>query len=1082
MDSFKDIIHSFVWKETCDKSINNKLLSDQSLKLKGLPGSLKPLFLAILQERLNRPLVVVLPDRESAERMFEELSNLAGEEKVAFFPEGEEDAESPVIVNPRRAGLQMRVIRDLMHGSLQLVVVSAEGVAQRFPSPESIQNEWIELSQGIQRDLYQTVETLALFGYTRETMVERPGEISLRGGILDIFPFTGEEPHRVEFWGDRIESIRTFDLTTQRSTGQGESLHLIPAPPAWEDGSESLLAYFKVDPIVFWEDPDLIAAEVQKEGHRRQASLLSTDAWEILFNASPSIRYYTLSSPEDVMDFGGRTIRHPGGTAAEIRENLASLCDTRQGVFILCEQTQHLRRIQEFLDLDAEPIPKLRVEANGLQRGFDLPESGYAVYAEADLFGRTPRRRRRRFHLGVPIRELSSLSKGDFVVHVDHGIGQYQGLEKVTVQDTERECLSLLYRDGDKLFVPVDKMERVQKYAGRDGVQPSLSKLGSSQWERLKSRTKESIKNIARELIALYSARETLPGHAFSKDTPWQRELEATFVYEETRDQARTVDEVKTDMEKPRPMDRLVCGDVGYGKTEVAVRAAFKAVADGRQVAVLVPTTVLAQQHFRTFQERLSRFPVNIEMLSRFRGRKAQKSIVEKLNHGEVDIVIGTHRLLSKDVGFKNLGLLIIDEEQRFGVRHKERLKAFRKTVDVLALSATPIPRTLQFSLMGIRDMSLIATPPRDRLPIITEVLPFEEDVIVEAIEREISRGGQVFFVHNRIHSIHAVARMVRRLIPGIRLAVAHGRMEERELERAMLEFMEGEYDCLVATMIIESGLDIPNVNTLIVHRADRLGLSQLYQLRGRVGRSERRAFAYLLTPPFHLMTQDAIKRLRTIEEFTELGSGFQIALRDLEIRGAGNLLGVQQSGYMDAVGIDLYMRLVGEAVGELKKGEGEESEAKRPEVECRIDFDGPAYLPESYVSDESLRVNLYRRLSAIQNPKDIDAFEHELLDRFGRLPQEAENLLDVARLRVYGLERGFKRVFLKDRRLEVTFDETWVESFSDTELLSERLRSMIDSSPVPIQFLQTKEFGFRMSITDESPMAFTKKLLHSWG
>lgn len=1078
-----EAIKSNAWEAIQHKSIYNKILCGNNVDLKGLPGSLKTLFLSVVSERLGRPMLVVLPSREDAELVAEELSSLMEGDGVAFFPGGEENPESPMILNPRRAGLQMQVVRDLLCGSLKVVVASPDGIVQKLPSPETVKKAWIELSEGVRHDLYELVEKLIDFGYVRESIVEKPGEISLRGGILDVFPFTGEEPHRVEFFGNQIESMRSFDVTTQLSTGNGGSLLLIHSPIAWEDRSASLFSYSASDPLIFLEDPELILAEVDKELHEESRFFLRSEELEKLFLGYQRVSLHTLSSPEGVLDFGGQVVRRFGRGAAEIRKGLISICHATKNVFLICGEQNRRERIQELLGLDDDPIPGLRVEVGHILQGFYLPSSGLAVYTEGDLFGRILRRRRRdKFQLGVPIRELSALKPGDFVVHVDHGIGEYRGLEKISVKGTERECVVIQYQDGDKLYVSVEMMERVQKYTGREGVRPVLNKLGGKKWERLKAKTKQSIKNIAKELITLYSVRRALPGFSFSQDTTWQKELETTFCYEETLDQARAVGQVKRDMEQSRPMDRLVCGDVGYGKTEVAVRAAFKAVTDGKQVVLLVPTTVLAQQHFRTFQERLSRYPVNIEVLSRFRSRKEQKKIVEKLRRGEVDIVIGTHRLLSKDVGFKDLGLLMVDEEQRFGVRHKERLKAFRKTVDVLTLSATPIPRTLHFSLMGIRDMSLINTPPKDRLPIVTEVVPFDERIVVEAIERELTRGGQVFFVHNRIRSIPAMARMIRGLVPGIRLAVAHGRMDEEDLERVMVEFVEGKHDCLVATMIIESGLDMPNVNTLIVHRADRLGLAQLYQLRGRVGRSDRQAYAYLLTPPFHLLSPEAVKRLRTIEEFTELGSGFQIALRDLEIRGAGNLLGVEQSGYMDAVGFDLYTRFLDEAVREVREETEGLGEAARPTVECRVEIDLAAYLPESYVLDGSLRVNLYRRLSEVQSFSGVDGFSEELRDRFGPLPLEAKNLLDVARLRLLGQQQGVKRIVLEGRSLLILFDEGWIDRFSTPELFSQRLRSMIDSSPVPMRFLQDKEFGLRTKIPEEEPISFTKKLLQSWG
>ena len=1077
----EETIVSEIWDEIRRKSIYNNILAGDNLSLKSLPGSLKSLFLSTLSQHLKRQLLIVLPNQEGAESVVEELASLIGEENVAFFPGGEEDPESPLILNPRRAGLQMRTIRGLLSQDVKIIVAVPDGAIKRLPSPKMLKNNGVNLSEGGKYDLYGLVERLIGFGYTRESMVEKPGEVSLRGGILDIFPYTGEEPHRVEFFGDRIESMRTFDVATQLSIGKSDSLHLISSPFAWVDRTESLFSYFPSDLLIFLEDPELIYADVEKTYQKEEKNILPLHEFKSQLLQYQILSLYTLSSPKGVIDFGGRTLRSPGRTAAEIRENLASLCDTHRNVFLFCERADQLARIREFLELDEDPVPGLRIDVGPVYQGFDLPSSGLAVYTDGNLFGRTLRRRGQgRYRLGVPIRELSSLRRGDFIVHADHGRGKYLGLEKISVKGVERECLAVLYQDEDKLYVPVDKMERVQKYSGREGQQPNLSKLGSGKWERLKARTKRSVKNIAKELIALYSARQALPGFSFSVDNSWQKELETAFNYDDTPDQAKAVEEVKKDMERPIPMDRLICGDVGYGKTEVSVRAAFKAVNDGKQVALLVPTTILAQQHFRTFQERLSRFPVNIEMLSRFRTRQEQKEIVEKLKRAEVDIVIGTHRLLSKDLGFRDLGLLIIDEEQRFGVRHKEKLKGLKKAVDVLTLSATPIPRTLQFSMMGIRDMSLINTPPKDRLPIITEVLPFDEGVIAEAIERELARGGQVFFVHNRIQSIYPVARMIRRLVPGIRLAVAYGRMEERDLERVMLEFGEGKYDCLVATMIIESGLDMPNVNTLIVHRADRLGLAQLYQLRGRVGRSEKRAYAYLFTPPLHLLTEEAIKRLRTIEEFTELGSGFQIALRDLEIRGAGNLFGVEQSGNMDAVGFDLYMKLVNEVVHELRTEEGQEV-MTQPEVECRIDVGLAAYLPESYIDDESLRVNLYRRLSSVRSFAEVDIFAQELRDRFGLLPDEAERLLDVARLRILGQNMGLRRILFEGRSLLIFFDEEWVNSSYSPELFSQRLRKMIDSCPVPVQCLQHKEFGLKVAIPATEPLSFSKKLLQSW-
>ncbi|MCJ7812142.1 DEAD/DEAH box helicase, partial [bacterium] len=617
----------------------------------------------------------------------------------------------------------MRILRDHILGHLRITIVSSEGIIQKLPAKEKVQKDCVNLSVGAHHDLYALVNQLIHFGYNREVVVERPGEISLRGGILDVFPYTGEEPHRLEFFGDQIESIRIFDVTTQLSKVQVKNLFIVPSPVAWGDCSASLFSYFPSDLLIFLQDPDLIMAKVGKEVKKERRSIMQLDELKTYFDQIQTISYYTLSSTEDTLDFGGRPLDRFGKTLTEIRENLASLCDKRREVYLFCDREDQKKRIWELFDFNEEPIPRLYIDDCPIHQGFDVPSLGFAVITDGDLFGRTAQKRKReRFKIGVPIRELSSLEEGDIVVHIDHGIGRYQGLEKISVRGIERECLVILYEGGDKLFVPVDKMERVQKYSRKEGFQPALSKLGSGKWERVKDRTKQSIKAVAKELIELYSARQVLPGFSFSADTLWQKELETTFLYEETPDQIKAVQEVKNDMEQSRPMDRLVCGDVGYGKTEVAVRASFKAINDGKQVALLVPTTILAQQHFRTFQERLSPFPLNIEMLSRFRSRSEQIKIVEKIKYGTVDIVIGTHRILSKDVQFKDLGLLIIDEEQRFGVRHKEKLKSLRRTVDVLTLSATPIPRTLHLSMMGIRDMCLITTPPKDRLPIITEV------------------------------------------------------------------------------------------------------------------------------------------------------------------------------------------------------------------------------------------------------------------------------------------------------------------------------------------------------------------------
>lgn len=1056
-----------------------------TLYLTGLYGSSKSFFLSEVCQLFHSSLLAIFPEHEEAERIEEELESLLPD-AVRFFPGSEIDEKALALINPRRAGMQMEVLQGLVSNKLKVVVTTAEGAFLKVPSPSFINSSQIRLAPGIEMDFQNLIQRLLEYGYTRESVVERPGEMSIRGGIVDIFPFTVETPHRIEFFGDRIESIRVFDISTQRSISRAEELVVVPSISIFDSLDHRpflLLDYFSDSSIVFIEDYEILLGQIKKaqEAHAR------TDLWEPEYiekalHSRPVIFHSTLLGQSKTIDLGIRPVQKFGFGAKEIRRQLFSLCEEAEEVILVSPTEDQQRRFEEYLALDGKWPENLHFEIAPIHLGFSIPELQLWVYTEYDLIGKVYRRKRKpRFKEGIPIRELSSLSPGDFVVHVDHGIGKYLGLKQIKVGNVEKECLAILYQDGDKLYVPVEKMERVHKYRAKEGVTPALSKLGGNHWEKLKTRTKESIKAIAKELLALYSARETLEGWAFSPDSIWEKELEASFQYEETPDQLKAIEEVKQDMQRPRPMDRLVCGDVGYGKTEVAIRAAFKCVMDGLQVAVLVPTTLLAQQHFRTFSERLAPFPVVVEMLSRFRSRKEQKEILQRTERGEVDILIGTHRLLSKDVKFKRLGLLIIDEEHRFGVKHKETLKMYRKTVDVLTLSATPIPRTLYFSLMGIRDLSVINTPPKDRRPIITEVLPFSERVVEEAIRRELNRGGQVFYVYNRIHSIYGVARMIERLVPGIRVAIAHGQMEEKELEKVMLDFDAKKYDCLVTTTIIESGLDYPNVNTLIVHRADQMGLAQLYQLRGRVGRSDQQAYAYLFTPPFELLTQEAIQRLRTIEEFTELGSGFQIALRDLEIRGAGNLLGVEQSGNMEAVGYELYLKLIEQAIQELK-GEihPQEMEVALRETECEVQLHIDAYLPREYVSDETLRVNLYRRIAELHDESEIELFTQELLDRFGNIPPETYNLLEAVRVKVLGARLGLKKIVLDKNNILVLFNDSFITSNTTPDEFSQKLKSVVEKSPFPVRFLQKKDFGIQVRFTNEDPLHVAKKILQT--
>jgi len=745
-----------------------------------------------------------------------------------------------------------------------------------------------------------------------------------------------------------------------------------------------------------------------------------------------------------------------------LRESLARHRESGRDIVVLCESEPHAARLRDLLEEEAPAII-----VGSLGEGFTFVDSAFTLITDHEIWGR-PRRRRdrsRRFEKGILPAELQELKPGDYVVHIEHGVGVYQGLERLTLDGRETDCLHLRYAKGDKLYVPVEQLALVQRYSAGEGAAPSISTIGGTAWQKLKSRVKSRIKIMAEELIQTYSKRKALPGHAFSSDTVWQSEMEAAFPYDETPDQQKAIDDVKRDMEAPRPMDRLVCGDVGFGKTEVAIRAAFKAVMDGKQVAVLVPTTLLAEQHLETFGERMKGFPVRIEMMSRFRSAIELKQIAKELAEGKLDIVIGTHRLLSKDVNFKDLGLLVIDEEQRFGVRHKEVFKKLRSQVDVLTLSATPIPRTLHMSLLGSRDMSMINTAPLDRQPVHTEVVLFSTDLITEALLREADRGGQSFFVHNRVETIGEMAVFLSKLVPELRIAIAHGQLPEKQIEKVMLDFVHREYDVLLTTMIIESGLDIPAVNTILINRADAFGLAQLYQLRGRVGRSARKAHAYLLVPPDRALTETAQKRLRVIDELEELGSGLKLAMRDLEIRGAGNLLGAEQSGFIVNVGFDLYCRLLDEAVRELH-GLPEEDV-----TETQLSTDFNAFLSDEYVPERTLKLRLYKALAEATSMERIDGIEAELRDRFGPLPEEASCLVELRRLRLVATQLGLRSMILRKGLLEATFAR---------EMTTEEVRALLKATTAPVEFSAAGSHGFRITRFRDGGVPEALRLVHA--
>ncbi len=1049
------------------------------LWVSGLLGSSKSLLAAVLATELPRVWVVIAPTFSDAEHLCDDLGTFLGEERVQLFSEWE------TLPYERRSPLasitesRLLTLSRLAAGEPLVIVTTPKAVMQTTLSKRLLVDVTHTLSVGATLDLQAFARSLIDRGYKRVRLVEDSGDFSVRGGIVDLLPFGYDDPLRVELDGDRIESIRQFNVYTQRSIrgldeasvlprrevvltseGTGEiAQRLREAHPSDSEDKDHLLngleSRFYFDgveqylPAINKDTETLIdhlpaaagAFIVRSDEVWDRAGLLSLEAAEIYVAKREQV---PLCEPESLLvpfdrlmeRMGRRPIISSGLVApahldgherwtveTRLQESFGSdleLLRTRLGelardnrVLIMCDNKGQAMRLSELL---GEASTDVALEVGSLEKGFSLPSAGLVVYTDHDIFDRYRRRRRRKFRGGAPISSFEALAQGDYVVHINHGVGEYVGMARVEADGRLIDCVVVDYAEGGKLYVPSDEIDRLQKYVGKEGVKPRLNKLGGAAWTKAKTKAKKAVAELARELLGLYASRKARPGHAFGKDVVWQQELEASFIYEETEDQLRATEEIKRDMESDRPMDRLVCGDVGFGKTEVAIRAAFKAVMDGKQVAVLVPTTILAQQHLTTFSDRLADYPVEIDVLSRFRTAKEQKQVLERVADGKVDIIIGTHRIVQKDVKFHDLGLLVTDEEQQFGVLHKESIRKMRKSVDVITMTATPIPRTLHMSLVGARDMSIINTPPRDRLPVRTEIAAFDADLIVEAVLREMDRGGQVYFVHNRVETIEGMATYLRGLLPGFIIDVGHGQMAERQLETVMMKFLDGQIDVLVCSMIIESGLDIPNVNTIIINRADRFGLAQLYQLRGRVGRSNHRAYAYLLIPRDRGITPIARRRLAAIQEFTDLSSGYKLAMRDLEIRGAGNILGAEQHGHMLAVGFNLYAKLLRRAVKELK------GEAVVEKCDASIDIKVDAYIPDSYIADNDMKIDIYKRIRDAGDLGAVDALASELSDRFGKLPSEVGGLLDVQALRVACEGAGVKRICLTGGIVEAEF------------------------------------------------------------
>ena len=1010
-------------------------------RIAGLAGSSDAAVAASLARSApGRFFVVVTDTLPDGERWLADLRALLDEDIVALYPprEGFGEAEPHMEV----AGERVETLERTMRGAVRLLVTTARALLERTRMPRALRDLRVELRKGEVRRLPDLIEHLERIGLERVSMVEDVAQFSIRGGILDVYGFGMADPVRAEFWGDEIVDLRQFDMSTQRSTREVAHALVLPVdgavhPEALESERRSVTNLWTPDTLLIVPEGVHIEQELQRTWQeaahhidlaRRRGE--DVPGREELFEA-PATLLKTLDGFGTIEEVVGRydaevvfPLRAPEPIGRDIQQLRRIVRDPMRTV-ILCDNAGQCERLDELLADGGQPSPAA-LTVGVLQGGFVIPGVdgvGLRVLTDHEIFRRERRIRRARKYTSSITADTLSLREGDYVVHLEHGVGIYRGIETIVAGQSTLEVAVIEYEGGDRLNVPLYRIDQLERYrsasdVSADSPPPRLHKLGGKRWSQQREKTRSAIREMTVELLDLYARRRVASRPSHVPDTPWQAQLESSFLFEDTPDQRKATTDVKTDMESQRPMDRLLVGDVGYGKTEIAVRAAFKAVQSERQVAVLVPTTILADQHLRTFGDRLADFPMRVAMLSRFQTAKEQQAVLAAVAKGDVDIVIGTHRLLSEDVVFKRLGLIVVDEEHRFGVKHKERLKQLRLETDVLTLTATPIPRTLHMSLAGLRDMTLMQTPPRDRSPVLTYLEPWDDGLIEEGITRELDRGGQVFFVHNRIETIEAIADHVRRIVPRAAIAVAHGQMREKDLEDIMHRFVSGSVDVLVSTMIVESGLDVPNANTMFVNRADSFGLAQLYQLRGRVGRSHRRAYCYLIVPD--ALDEDAERRLRVLEHHTELGAGYRIALKDMELRGAGNLLGPEQSGFVQAVGFDLYLRLLDETVRNIMRGDG------GPKlVPADVSVDTPSYLPDDYVPSHEAKLDVYRRLSRVSDAAEISALQHELRDRFGVLPAQAQAMLSVAQLRLLGGQLSAESILVRGNEARVNFRDT---------------------------------------------------------
>ncbi len=1057
-----------------------KVNEHRKIRLSGLAGSLDAFVVSAVHKINHQNHLLILNEKEEAAYFLSDLRQLLPDQNISFFPASYKKAYQFEEIDNANVMQRAEVLNRLNNKSTkgEIIVTYPEALVEKVINKKSLVKNTMLIKLGEKLDLDLKRSELIQFGFEPVDFVTEPGQFSIRGGILDIFSFAHDNPFRIELFGDDIESIRSFDPSSQLSIAKVNQLSVIPNVETKLKGEHrvSFIDFLPKNTKIWLKDikglnenADYYFEKAQSAYNavvNKNSKTKIVQSPELLFETSETIRISLINYVN--IEFGltgyykdAVEFKFHSGAQPSFNKNFEILIDhlsenQDKGIrnFIIADQPGQIERLENiFEELNADL--KIHPELLSLREGFVDFERKIACYTDHQIFERFFRYKVKEKYSkskSLTLKQLQSLEPGDFVTHIDYGVGRFAGLEIKDVNGKRQEAIRLIYKDDDILLVNVHALHKISKYSGKEGEAPNVNKLGSPEWDNKKRKIKKKVKDIAKDLIELYAKRKATEGFAFSKDSFLQAELESSFIYEDTPDQGKASEAVKGDLEKPYPMDRLVCGDVGFGKTEVAIRAAFKVATEGKQTAILVPTTVLALQHFQTFSSRLEDFPVRVDYINRFRSAKQIKETLDDLKEGKIDIIIGTHRLVAKDVQFKDLGLLIIDEEQKFGVKVKERLKEFRINVDVLTLTATPIPRTLHFSLMGARDLSVINTPPPNRQPVATEIHTFDEVLIRDSIRYELQRGGQVFFVHNRVKDIEELGSIIRRLVPDARIGIAHGQMDGSMLEKAMLKFIEKQYDVLVSTNIIESGLDIANANTIIINQAQNFGLSDLHQMRGRVGRSNRKAFCYFLTPPMHKLSADARKRLKTLEEFSEIGDGFKVAMRDLDIRGAGNLLGKEQSGFINDLGFDMYHKILDEAVQELKESDfaslfQSEIDIKKLVKDCSIETDFEVRLPEDYIPNVSERLRLYTELDNVKNEEELIDFSSQLVDRFGKFPESVKDLIETARLRWVAEELGFGKISLKKGKLKAYILDTGNQNYFQSDIFGAILKYVKENS-----------------------------------